>query len=108
MISRRYLRIKVFQALYAYFQSEDKSLKAIEKELFLSIDRMHDLYLLLLTLGQELVHQANLKMEEAKKKRLSNEEDLDPNTKFINNSVFEFITFLLRDRAIASFEILGG
>lgn len=91
MISRRYLRIKVFQALYAYFQSEDKSEKHIEKELFLSIDRMHDLYLLMLTLGQELIHQANLKMDEAKKKKLPTEEDLNPNTKFVDNSILRIL-----------------
>ncbi len=91
MISRRYLRIKVFQALYAYFQSDDKSEKHIENELFLSIERMHDLYLLLLTVGQELIHQANLKMEEAKKKRLPTEEDLNPNTKFVDNAVFRML-----------------
>lgn len=88
MISRRYLRIKTFQALYAYFQSNDKNLRKVENELFLSIERMHDLYLILLTLGQELIHQSKLKMEEAKKKRLPSEEDLNPNTKFVDNEVF--------------------
>lgn len=92
MISRRYLRIKVFQVLYAYFQSVDKNEKIIEKELFLSINRMHDLYLLLLTVGQELIHQANFKIEEAKKKRLPTEDDLNPNTKFIDNQVFNRLT----------------
>ncbi|MCB0402110.1 MAG: transcription antitermination factor NusB [Flavobacteriales bacterium] len=87
MISRRYLRIKVFQVLYAYFQSVDKNEKTIEKEMFLSIHRMHDLYLLLLTIGQELIHQANFKIEEAKKKKLPTAEDLNPNTKFIDNQI---------------------
>lgn len=91
MISRRYLRIKTFQALYAYFQSDDKNERKYENELFLSLERMHDLYLILLTVGQELIHQSKFKMEDAKKKRLPNDEDLNPNTKFINNAVFALL-----------------
>jgi N utilization substance protein B len=92
MISRRYLRVKTFQALYAYFQSDGKELKKFENELFLSLERMHDLYLVLLTVGQEVIHQSKLKMEEAKKKRLPSEEDLNPNTKFIDNQVFRLLS----------------
>lgn len=88
MLSRRFLRIKVFQALYSYFQSEDKNMKNLESETFLSLERMHDLYLLLLTIGQELTHLSELKIEEGMKKRLPTEEDLSPNTKFIDNAIF--------------------
>jgi len=91
MISRRYLRIKTFQAIYAYFQSDDKNERKCENELFLSLERMHDLYLILLTVGQELIHQSKLRMEEAKKKRLPSDEDLNPNTKFIDNAVFTLL-----------------
>ncbi|MDF1672879.1 MAG: transcription antitermination factor NusB [Vicingaceae bacterium] len=91
MISRRYLRIKTFQAIYAYFQSDDKNELKCENELFLSLERMHDLYLILLTLGQELIHQSKFKMEDAKKKRLPSDEDLNPNTKFVNNAVFALL-----------------
>ena len=91
MISRRYLRVKTFQAIYAYFQSDDKNERKCENELFLSLERMHDLYLILLTVGQELIHQSKLRMEEAKKKRLPTDEDLDPNTKFIDNAVFALL-----------------
>jgi N utilization substance protein B len=91
MLSRRYLRIKVFQALYAYYQSDDKNMKNVESELFLSIDRMYDLYLFLLTIGQELFHHSKLKMEGAKNKMLPTEEDLLPNTKFIDNKIFDLL-----------------
>ena len=92
MLSRRFLRIKSFQALYSYFQSEDKSIKKLESEAFLSLERMHDLYLLLLTLGQELTHLSELRMEEAKKKRLPTEEDLNPNRRFLENKVLTLLT----------------
>ncbi len=91
MISRRYLRIKTFQALYAYYQSDDKIVGKFDKELMLSLERMHDLYLVLLTLGEELKHLSKLKMEDAKKKRLPGEEDLNPNTRFIDNKIFELL-----------------
>ena len=87
MLSRRFLRIKIFQALYSYFQSEDKNTKKLESETFLSLERMHDLYLFLLMIGNELTHLSELKMEEAKKKRLPTEEDLSPNMKFVDNKV---------------------
>ncbi|MBL4594829.1 MAG: transcription antitermination factor NusB [Flavobacteriales bacterium] len=63
-------------------------MKNLESETFLSLERMHDLYLMLLGIGQELTHLSELKMEEAKKKRLPTDEDLSPNTKFIDNKVF--------------------
>ena len=91
MISRRFLRIKVFQALYSYFQSEDRSMKNLESETFLSLERMHDLYLLFLTIGKELTHLSELKIEDGMKKRLPTEEDLAPNKKFIDNKVFEIL-----------------
>ena len=91
MISRRYLRVKTFQALYAYFQSDDQNIKKAENELFLSLERMFDLYLHFLAIGTEIVHRAELRIEEAKTKRLPTEEDLNPNTKLINNQVIQLL-----------------
>ena len=91
MISRRFLRIKIFQILYAYFQSEKKGVKSAEKELFHSLERMHDLYVYFLILGKELVHHSKLKMEDASVKRMPTEEDLNPNTKFIDNQLFNLL-----------------
>ncbi|MGE0562619.1 MAG: transcription antitermination factor NusB [Flavobacteriales bacterium] len=91
MISRRYLRVKTFQALYAYFQSEDKNAKKAENELFLSLERMYDLYIFFLAIGKELVHQSELKIEELKTKRLPTENDLNPNLKFVNNAVLKLL-----------------
>lgn len=91
MISRRFLRIKTFQALYAYFQSENKQMGKAEKELFLSLERMHDLYLLFLRLPIELTHQSQLRIDNAKEKRLPTDEELNPNMKFIDNKVFAIL-----------------
>jgi len=92
MLSRRYLRIKTFHALYAYFISDDKNERKIENELFLSLERMHDLYLMFLTIGQELTHKSKLKIEDGKKKRLPTAADITPNTKFIDNKVLELLS----------------
>ncbi|MBL4669862.1 MAG: transcription antitermination factor NusB [Flavobacteriales bacterium] len=66
-------------------------MKKLESETFLSLERMHDLYLFFLILGQELTHLSELRMEEAKKKRLPTDEDLNPNTKFIENKVLALL-----------------
>lgn len=85
MLNRRYLRIKVYQSLYAYWQANDASAARIEKELVGSIDRTYDLFLsLLLTFG-ELRHVAELRMEERKKKRMPSAEDLNPKRRFVDN-----------------------
>lgn len=87
MLNRRYLRIKVYQALYAYGQGEQASTASVEKELHAGIERTHDLYLALLLAFGELRHVAELRMEERKKKHLPTPEDLDPNRRFVQNAV---------------------
>jgi N utilization substance protein B len=91
MLSRRYLRIKVFQALYAYWQSDEASAARIEKELITSIDRTYDLYLALLLVFGELRHMAELRMEERRNKRLPTPEDLSPNRRFVDDPVMRLV-----------------
>lgn len=85
MLNRRYLRIKTFQSLYAFWQSDNASAARIEKELFTGIERTYDLYLSLLLVFGELRHVAELVFEERKKKRLPTPEDLNPNRRFVDN-----------------------
>lgn len=85
MLNRRHLRIKVMQALYAFFQSENNDLRKGEKELLFSIEKIYDLYISILLIIPEIVDFAIRTQEEAKQKMLPTAEDLDPNTKFINN-----------------------
>jgi len=89
MLNRRHLRIKVLQALYAYFQSEEESLKKTENELMTSVDRIYDLYLYLLLSFAELKELAEQRMDGNKKKIRPGEEDLNPNRKFVDNRVIE-------------------
>ncbi|MEL7587400.1 MAG: transcription antitermination factor NusB [Prolixibacteraceae bacterium] len=87
MISRRIIRIKVLQVLYAYYTSPDKSINNTEKELFFSIQKTYDLYHYILQLPVEIANHANSLIELRKKKHFPTEEDLNPNRRFINNSI---------------------
>lgn len=87
MLNRRHLRIKVLQALYAYFQSDEDSLKRTENELMTAVDRIYDLYLYLLLSFGELRELAEHRIDENKKKIRPAEEDLNPNLKFLDNRV---------------------
>jgi N utilization substance protein B len=85
MLNRRFLRIKVMQALYSFFQHEKANVDQFEKELFKSLDKIHDLYLSILALVVDLHHVALMVMDENKNKHRPNANDLDPNLKFVNN-----------------------
>jgi N utilization substance protein B len=87
MLNRRYLRIKTMQTLYSYFQQDKADIGFYEKELFKSLDKIYDLYVYVLALFNDIHHTAHLVIEENKNKRLPSKEDLDPNLKFINNSL---------------------
>jgi N utilization substance protein B len=87
MLNRRFLRIKVMQALYSFFQHEKANSAQFEKELFKSLDKIHDLYLSILALIVDLHHVAFQIIDESKNKFRPNAADLDPNLKFVNNSL---------------------
>jgi transcription antitermination protein NusB len=87
MISRRILRVKILQLLYAYFQSDDSSLNKYEKELFFSIQKTYDLYHYLLMLIIDIADYANSRIEIALQKKIPTREDLNPNTKFVENQI---------------------
>ena len=85
MISRRIIRTKVLQILYAYYTSSDKSLTNAEKELFFCIRKTYDLYHYLIVLAIEIADYAEQRIELKKNKHQPTREDLHPNTKFISN-----------------------
>jgi N utilization substance protein B len=75
------------QTLYSYFQQDKADIGFYEKELFKSLDKIYDLYVYVLALFNDIHHTAHLVIEENKNKRLPSKEDLEPNLKFINNSL---------------------
>lgn len=60
MLSRRHLRIRVMQALYAFYQSEQKDMARTEQELLNGTEKIHELYLSILQFILELQHQEEL------------------------------------------------
>ena len=87
MISRRLLRIKVLQVLYAYYKSDNSDLKKSESELFFSINKAFELYHLLLLLIIDVSDYAESRIDLARNKRIPTYEDLNPNTRFIDNQI---------------------
>lgn len=89
MISRRIIRTKVLQVLYAYYSNEEKSLNNAEKELFFGLKKTYDLYHYLFALIIEIADYAEQRIEIKKNKHQPTYEDLHPNTKFISNQVIQ-------------------
>jgi len=87
MISRRLLRIKVLQVLYAYYTAEHKDLVISEKELHFSINKSYELYNYLLLLICDIEKYAGSRIEIAANKRVPTYDDLHPNRRFVNNKL---------------------
>ncbi len=87
MLGRRHFRIKVLQALYAYFQGGEIRLDIAEKNLLLSINKISELYFLQLSFLMEVLHFYRFRMEEAKTKFIPTQEELNPNLKLLNNKL---------------------
>src|ERR1700739_815843 len=87
MLNRRYLRIKVLQTLYSFFQDDEKNMNVREKELLASIDKIYELYVYLFLLLKEIKVNNEKLIEERRKKRLPTSEDINPNLKFLNNRI---------------------
>lgn len=89
MISRRIIRTKVLQVLYAYYSSDEKSINNTEKELFFCIQKAYDLYFYLFALTTEIADYAENRIEIKRKKHHPTHEDLNPNTKFVSNQLIQ-------------------
>lgn len=76
MLSRRQLRIKVLQALYSFYQSGSGEMNIAKKELFRSIDKIHELYFLLLLFITELAHDDLLDTEDLQRKYFPKDEEV--------------------------------
>lgn len=100
MISRRIIRTKALQVLYAYYASEERSITNSEKELFFCIHKTYDLYHYLLLLVTEIADYAESRMEIKRNKHQPTEDDLNPNTKFISNL---FIRQLRENRQLKAY-----
>ena len=84
LFNRRYLRVKVMQAVYAY-DSANQNLELGEKSLIKSLDEVFNLYIHMLSLLLDVVEMERRSFDLKKEKRLASSEDLNPNTRFAQN-----------------------
>ena len=99
MLNRRHLRIRVLQFVYSWNKSKDTDIVKVEKQFLKSLEKVEELYTLLLLILVEVRDFAEDFQEDAKKKKLPSDEDLNPKTKFIDNL---FIQKLKDDTSLMS------
>lgn len=75
------------QTLYAHYTEGSGDAVKSEKDLFLSIDKMYEMYLYLLLMLVEMQSVAIEKIEAGRNKKLPTYEDLHPNVKFVTNRI---------------------
>jgi N utilization substance protein B len=100
MISRRLIRIKVLQELYACMNSA-KTIENAEKELMFSISKAYELYHHFLCLPIVLANYAAQQIVLGKQKIHPTEGERNPNTKFSDNS---FVQKLRQHNLLKSYE----
>ena len=85
MLNRRHLRVKVLQSLYAYHQSASRDITQQEKNLLISIDKVYEMYIWMLSLISEIVGYAETDAIDRAHKHLPTKEDLNANLKILTN-----------------------
>jgi N utilization substance protein B len=101
MLNRRHLRIKVLQALYAYYQSNEDSYRRTENDMMQAIERIYDLYIYLMLTFGELNAIAVRRIEDNKKKIRPSDLELNPNMKFVENDLVKLLIENKELRAIS-------
>lgn len=91
MLSRRHIRVKVMQVLYAFKGTESDDFSKDQKFLIYSIDNMYNLYLLIISLLIAVQERAESHLEKTSKKHLATDEEKNPNRKFISNEVLAML-----------------
>jgi len=85
MLTRRHIRIKILQNVYALEVSHEYDLQRAEDRLVKNVESLYDLYIYQLSFIREIMEFAEQKIEERRNKRLPSPEDLNPNLRFVEN-----------------------
>ena len=91
MLTRRHIRAKVMQAVYAYRQSDMQDIVTARKNLILGIEKIEELYSYQYSLLLSVKDMAAARIEARRAKRLATHEDLNPNMRFVENPVFALL-----------------
>jgi len=92
LVNRRHIRIKAMQSIYSMHQNSSQDIEKEERFLFKSIENVTNLYLTILSALIEIQKYESDFIERSKKKYRPSPEELNPNTKFIDNRVFTIIS----------------
>ena len=93
MLTRRHLRIKVMQCIYALIQSKEDSLQKQQKFLKVSIENTFVLYLLLVSLLKEIHARAiKIKEHDSAKYIASDPSPFPDPSRFVNNALMQHIS----------------
>lgn len=87
MINRRFLRIKVFQALYGFFKDASAQQPVVKKNLLTNLNKTYELYLFSLTLLNELHHFAVIELDIQQKKFFPSPDIINPLKAIMQNKV---------------------
>lgn len=87
MLSRHQIRIKIFHCIYSSYTKHDIK----ENELHESFEEYKKLYFQILEILIYIKKRAEFEINHGLKKNIATKADLNPNTKFINNSILEKI-----------------
>ena len=91
MLTRRHIRLKIMQIIYALKISDFEYTKETEKKLLESIDSLYNLYLILISLLIEILNRAQAKYLISQKKLLSDQKNIYDNKKFIKNQLLNLL-----------------
>lgn len=91
MVNRRHIRVKVMQTIYAMHQNGSDDLIKQEKFLLYSIDSIQDLYLTMISSLMVVCKKENEFLHKSSLKHLATKAEINPNKKFVNNSVFKIL-----------------
>jgi len=87
MLSRRLIRAKVLQEIYAFITAGNDDLLKGERALDRSFDKLYELYIYQVSMLLAIHDYALKRIDENRVKLLPTEDDLNPNLKFIENKV---------------------
>lgn len=87
MISRRHIRLKVMQSLYAFFIGKQNDIEDCQKNMIRQIQDIAQLQLILLSFLFEITNYANSFFNQQKDKHFPKKDDLNPNNKRFTNNI---------------------
>ncbi len=87
MLNRRFLRIKVFEAVYSCIEDPDMSIDDALRQFEASCEATRDLYVFLLSIARPLTDEAAARIEASRAKFNPTEEEKNPKLKFTTNLI---------------------